>query len=346
MKTWVMIVGVMLLLSGLPGCAGTGQKEGTALQPPKPPAELKALEVFQGTWKHEEEVQTTPLWPAGKYIYTHTGRWILDGFFLEVQVETEKNGHWLEIDWYDPTAKGFRSWEFDDTGFIWSGSMAVNGNRWTNSSTMTVKGVEYKVKFSGNVSDDKKTYTYKGDLSADGKTWKPLLEGKATKISDSSAFQPNLQASNPQAELKPLEVFLGTWKNEDQIQATPLGPAGKYPATQTNRWILDGFFSESTIVTEKNEHWLIIGWYDPAAKCFRSQEFDDTGVTWSGSAIVDGNRWTSSWTTTINKVDYQFKYSTIVSDDKKTVTGKADYSVDGKTWKPFSEGKGIKIAEP
>ena len=345
MRTLGMMIAVVVLMSGLIGCAGTGWKEGTAQQPPKPPPEQKKFDAWMGTWSYEGEGRDSPLGPAGKFTGKCIGRPILNGFFFELRLE-EKDWQSVQIHWYDAGAKTYRHIGFQSDGRVVAGTGTWNGVAWSAAWTTVHRGVEYRGRSQIILAADGKSITNPGELSVDGKTWMPFCESKWTKISDVPAAPPDFYASKPKPEMNPLEVLLGTWKAEEEVEATPLGPAGKYTTTATNRWILDGFFSEGRITTDKNEHWLTICWYDPKGKCFQHREFDDNGMAFSGTIAVDGNHWTGLFATTVNGVDYRFKYSTVVSDDKKTFTGKSVYSTDGKTWKSNSVVKHTKISEP
>jgi len=111
MRTTGMFVAVVVLMSGLMGCAGTEPKDGVTgepkLQAPKPPPEQKNFDAWIGTWTYEGEGKDSPLGPAGKFTGKQVGRAILDGFFFEWRLE-EKDLQLLEIDWYDTAAKTYR----------------------------------------------------------------------------------------------------------------------------------------------------------------------------------------------------------------------------------------------
>ena len=58
----------------------------------------------------------------------------------------------------------------------------VSGNVWKNSGTLTHSGVKYHVRNVVTMAVDGMSVTWRGEISADGKTWQALNEGKATKI--------------------------------------------------------------------------------------------------------------------------------------------------------------------
>ena len=153
-------------------------------QTPKPGAEQKKLEVFLGAWKYEGDYKAGPLGPAGKFSGRQTGRWILDGFFLEWKGKEKGqfgDVRWTEVDWYDPVTKSYLYQGFQSDGTTWSGSFTLEGRVLTVSGTMAYKGTTYRTRGQSTFSADARTVTGTGDISTDGKVWTPWSEAKMTK---------------------------------------------------------------------------------------------------------------------------------------------------------------------
>ena len=184
MRTTGMLVAVVVLMSGLMGCAGTEPKDGVAgepkLQAPKPPPEQKSFDVWTGTWTYEGEAKDTPMGPAAKFTGKCIARPILDGFFFEMRWE-EKDYQSVVIHWYDTTAKTYRFQGFGNDGVVGSGTGTWNGGTWAAAWTSVHRGVEYRTRNQCILGTDGKSVTINAEISADGKTWKPLWHTKMTK---------------------------------------------------------------------------------------------------------------------------------------------------------------------
>jgi len=153
-------------------------------QTPEPGPEAKKLAVWVGAWQYEGEAQASPMGPAAKISGKQTGRLVMNGFALEWAGE-EKGPFggvkWGEMDVYDAAAKNYPWLGYQSDGTTWSGANVVSGNAWKATGTMTSKGKTYGFKSDGSFSADGKTWTWKSELSTDGKTWVPWTQGKMTK---------------------------------------------------------------------------------------------------------------------------------------------------------------------
>jgi hypothetical protein len=154
-------------------------------QAPKPSADVRKLEVWVGTWNYEGDAKATPIGPAAKIAGTQTGRMVMGGFAFEWK-GSEKGVmgavEWGEMDTYDAAAKTYPFFGYQTDGTIWSGTNTIVGGVWKASASTTVKGVSYKVRGESTPSADGKSWTFKQDLSTDGKTWMPWTEVKMTKV--------------------------------------------------------------------------------------------------------------------------------------------------------------------
>ena len=154
-------------------------------QAPKPYPELKQLEPFAGQWSAEGENKATPIGKAGRFSSTGTTNWILGGFFLHWQgtlktPEGEFKG--IEIDSYDPKDKVFRAQWWNDDGSITTGIYTPRGNVIEFSGKTVAPDKQYELRQTYTFSTDGMSYTYKDEVSMDGKTWIPWNESKGTKV--------------------------------------------------------------------------------------------------------------------------------------------------------------------
>lgn len=175
MKRVAIAVGLFVLLFAL----------AIQAQAPKPYPELKQLQPFVGQWSGEGESKATPIGKAGKSSYTQTADWILGGFFLHWQYSLKgPDGEFkgIEVDSYDPKSKIFHAQWWDDTGNITTGTYILRGNviEFSGKTVTTDKQYGYRQKYT--FSADGMSYTYREEISMDGKTWILSNESKATKI--------------------------------------------------------------------------------------------------------------------------------------------------------------------
>lgn len=151
---------------------------------PKPDPELKKLGVLAGHWTYEGEYKPGPLGPGGKFTAEYTAAWKLDGFVLEA-VSMEKSAsattHYLEIDEYNSKDKALNWTVWASDGTRMSGTITVSANTITWEGKLVSAGKDYQLKFPFTLSADRMSGTFKAEISADGKTWMPWVEGKYTK---------------------------------------------------------------------------------------------------------------------------------------------------------------------
>jgi hypothetical protein len=153
-------------------------------QAPKPDPELKKFDVFLGHWTSEGEYKAGPLGPGGKVTGERTVKRILGGFFFEFQSTAkgpagESRGIWILG--YDPLNKKFFINEYYDNGSTASGTYVFDGNTCTYSGKCAIGGKLYMLKMIAALAVDLMTYTVRGEISSDGKTWAPYYEGKVVK---------------------------------------------------------------------------------------------------------------------------------------------------------------------
>jgi hypothetical protein len=153
---------------------------------PAPGPEHRKMSIMFGEWKIETDLRESPLGPAGKWIGEARVRSILGGFFQEwryLDRRASGTAEAVELNWYDPATKRYPWQGFVSNGTIYSGTTTVDGRSWNWASVIVKGGVEYKTRGVLQVSPDGMSYTEKAEVcSADGKTWLPNFERRATKV--------------------------------------------------------------------------------------------------------------------------------------------------------------------
>jgi Protein of unknown function (DUF1579) len=96
--------------------------QGQSLHP-APPAELKKWNIWVGDWALSGTAKDMPTGPEYKVEWSLHERWILGGFFVQVDQTWKANGqelHSLEILSYDPIKKVHASSGFSSDGSTWT----------------------------------------------------------------------------------------------------------------------------------------------------------------------------------------------------------------------------------
>jgi hypothetical protein len=151
---------------------------------PKPGPEHERLRAFAGNWTFEGEVKPGPMGPGGKLTGTDRIQWLPGNFFLERRYDGkgpmgEMRG--LEIMGYDSAKKVYTYNSFDSMGNTASGTMTVSGNTWSASGRANMGGKTLQDRCKLTFGAGASTLAIACEISADGKSWTPTFEGKATK---------------------------------------------------------------------------------------------------------------------------------------------------------------------
>lgn len=153
--------------------------------------------------------------------------------------------------------------------------------------------------------------------------------------------------SNPGAEVKKLDYFVGTWTTEGSVSQGPWGAGGKFTTTETTEWLPGNFFIAGhggfTMPAEvggEGKFTAITG-YDSAQNVYTRDAFDSHGQHEVSKGTVSGDTWT--WTSEMNYGGQDIKQRmTIKTLSAASFNMKFEVSTDGTSWSTFMEGKATK----
>ena len=153
-------------------------------QAPKPGPEHKKLGYFVGNWRSEGEMKPGPMGPGGKMSGNDKCKWMADGFFVTCNMAgTSPMGKMsgLGVMGYDSARKAYTWNGFNSMGENESAAGTVDGKTWTYTNESVMGGKNVKGRYTiVELSPD--SYTFKLETSEDGKSWAPMMEGKATRV--------------------------------------------------------------------------------------------------------------------------------------------------------------------
>ncbi|HEY1250890.1 MAG TPA: DUF1579 family protein [Thermoanaerobaculia bacterium] len=154
-----------------------------AQESPKPAPELKKLDYFVGTWAAEGELQPGPMGAGGKFTGTNRVGWMDGGFFLVTQSEfsgTMGKGSETSYMGWDADTRTYTYDSFNSLGEVDRARGTVDGDTWTWLSETQVGPQTMKARLTQKIRSAT-AYDFRFEISADGRTWKTVLEGKDTK---------------------------------------------------------------------------------------------------------------------------------------------------------------------
>ena len=152
---------------------------------PKPGPEHQALGFFAGKWSFEGEAKESPLGPAGKITFTETCEWFEGGFALVCRSEGMTPmgpSSSVAISSYDAGQKAYTYYAVEANMPPFMATGQREGKVWSYSteSEMGDMSVTTRVIITETSST---TYTFEMEVSTDGSTWTPVIEGTSTKSS-------------------------------------------------------------------------------------------------------------------------------------------------------------------
>lgn len=154
-------------------------------------------------------------------------------------------------------------------------------------------------------------------------------------------------APKPDAEVKKLDYFVGTWTTEATIAQGPWGMGGKFSSTGTNEWMDGSFFvvghSDFKMPPElggDGKETSVMG-YDTNQNLYTYDGFNSQGQHESYKGTVSGDTWTWTGEQTYDGQDIKQKM-TMKALSPTSYSMKFEVSMDGTTWSTFMEGKATK----
>jgi hypothetical protein len=144
----------------------------------------KKLAAFLGKWT------TSATFASGEKATTDLDcRWSAQGYFLVCEQFVRlgaREQHQLTVYSYNLFDHSYQYATFSDPGMKPStGTVEINGNVWTYNSSFENHGKTTKIRNTNEFTEGGKTEVFKVVTSEDdGKTWKPMLDGAAHKVSD------------------------------------------------------------------------------------------------------------------------------------------------------------------
>ncbi len=154
----------------------------------------------------------------------------------------------------------------------------------------------------------------------------------------------NPAAAKPGPEQKNLARFAGTWKIEGMLEASPMGPGGKFSGTEKctmfeGGWHLVCDSSGTGPLGTLKGH--IIMTYDRAAKQYRYFGINNMQDAEMATGTLSGNTWTWNGETEMGGQTLQSRF-TLVEKSPTVHTMTWEMSMDGKSWKTVMTGSSTK----
>ena len=146
-------------------------------------------------------------------------------------------------------------------------------------------------------------------------------------------------------EQQRLHYFVGNWKSEGEMKASPFGPAGKFTSTDETHMLGDFYLvtnSKGTGPMGAMTEVAIIG-YDAKQKAYTYDNYSTMGLHEVSTGNPSGKIWT--WTSNEEYGGKKMMGKFVLTEVSATsYTYKYDMSTDnGKTWEHIMDGKATKV---
>ena len=152
--------------------------------PPSP--EVKKLDYFVGTWTTEGTIPQGPWGTGGRFTGTATNEWLPGNFFVQSQSDSKMPpeiggaSKAMMVMGYDNQQNVYTSDRFSSLGQHETSKGTMSADTWTWTSSSNYGGMEIQGKMTIKALSPT-SYTFKYEISMDGKNWMPFMEGNATK---------------------------------------------------------------------------------------------------------------------------------------------------------------------
>jgi len=148
----------------------------------------------------------------------------------------------------------------------------------------------------------------------------------------------------PGDEQKRIGYFAGRWNFEGEAKPSPMGPGGKFTASETCEWFAGGFHlvchSEGTGPMGAIQGRSVMG-YDPSEKTYTYYALNNLGDGFFVRGTVSGQVWT--WNSESKVNGKLMKVLVTITEQSPTSYGfKMEASFDGGAWAVLEEAKATK----
>jgi Protein of unknown function (DUF1579) len=153
-------------------------------------------------------------------------------------------------------------------------------------------------------------------------------------------------APKPAPELKRLGFFVGKWNVEGELKPGPMGPGGKYTASDTCEWFEGGFGvicrSEGKMPTGPAKSLGILG-YNSEEKVYTYYGIDNGNMTMASvpKGTVQGDTWTYTDEGTMGGQKFKSRV-TIKETSPTSYTFRMEFQGPDGKWIPAMEAKNTK----
>lgn len=176
------------------------------------------------------------------------------------------------------------------------------------------------------------------------KTRFPVLTCMTLLLGIGLSARAEMEIPKPAPELKKLGYFVGTWTAQGEIRPGPLGPGGKFTATNDVQWMGGGFFlvthSEFNGAMGKGTETSYMG-YDSNERMYTYDSFNTLGEASHARGNLDGDTWTWQSETRVGSQTMKGRL-TIKVLSATAYDFRFDVSPDGTAWNTVLEGKDTK----
>jgi len=150
-----------------------------------------------------------------------------------------------------------------------------------------------------------------------------------------------IEAPQPTAEHKELEVWIGSWSGSGEMKPGPFGPGGPMKWTEDCSWFAGGEFH--VVCKSKGDGPMgpmkglgIIG-YNPEKKVYTHYGVDNNGWAGFSEGTRSGERWTFESSETMEGKTYHSRFTMMMSS-QTAMAFTWEMSEDGKTWTTMMDG--------
>ncbi len=153
-----------------------------------------------------------------------------------------------------------------------------------------------------------------------------------------------IQAPKPAAELKKLDVFVGSWTLDGDMKAGPMGPGGKMAESEKCDWMEGGFYvvchSEYKSSMGNGVGLSVLG-YSSDDKAYTYREFNSFGEFEDSKGSIDGDTWTWTADEKMGGMTMKGRF-TMKMTSSTSYTFSYEMSQDGTKWNSVMDGKATK----